>query len=117
MSKAYNCLPSELWPNYDPRTPKGFYFNRGVFYFGRKVENEMEAAKASARKAHKSGGADAAERMANGAALRVLEKHLGAPIKRNRDPGRPTKMPSKFPGGTITDKEDGKDESVIIKVD
>lgn len=111
MSKAYNCLPSELWPNYDPTTPKGFYFNRGVFYFGRKVDNEMEAARAAARKAHKSGGADAAERMANGAALRVLEKAIGVPIKRNRSVERPT---SRFPGSKVTDQETGKDETQVV---
>jgi len=71
----------------------------------------MEEARAAARSAHKSGGAGAAERMANGAALRVLEKHLGFAIKRNRDPG---KSPFGKPGNTIKDGDTGDGESQVV---
>jgi hypothetical protein len=49
--------------------------------------------------------------MANAARLRVLEKALGTPIKRNRDPGRPTKA---GPFSKVTDRESAKDESQIV---
>jgi hypothetical protein len=71
----------------------------------------MEAATANARKVHKSAGAEGAQRMANAARLRVLEKALGTPIKRNRDPGRPTKA---GPFSKVTDRESAKDESQIV---
>jgi hypothetical protein len=83
MCQAYNCLPTDLW-HFDPRTPKGFYFNRGVFYFGRKVTNAMQKAEARSRK-NRTGAT--AERLGNAASLAVLEQYLGAPVKRHRDPG------------------------------
>jgi hypothetical protein len=85
MSQAYNCLPTDLW-HFDPTTPKGFYFNRGVFYFGRKVSGEMDAAEQSSRKGRKPGaGVDA---LANGARLGALEKNIGVKIKRHREPDK-----------------------------
>jgi hypothetical protein len=69
---------------FDPATPRGFYFNRGVFFFGRMVENEMAQAEARSRK---NAQGEAGIRLGNAARLGVLEKHLGIPIKRYRDPG------------------------------
>ena len=112
MTQAYNCLPTDLWI-FDPTTPKGFYFNRGVYYFGRMVENDMNAAEQSSRKNRKPGVATDA--LANGARLGVLEKHLGIPMKRFRDPGNVSATES---GGKITDQPGKqKDESIIIKID
>ena len=71
----------------------------------------MEMAVAQARKVHKSAGPAGAERMANAARLRVLEKALGTPIKRNRDPGRPAQ---KGPFSKVTDRETEKDESQVV---
>lgn len=97
---------------YDPRTPKGFYLNRGVYYFGRRIEKEMDQADNQARKNRKG---DAANRMANAARLRVLEKHLGVPVKRYRDPGT---LDGAFRNKIIdSESNKDKDEVVIIKVD
>lgn len=83
MSQAFHCLPSSLW-QFDPTTPKGFYFNRGVFYFGKKIENEMGIEENRIRKVHKNGGA--ADKLVTAARLAVLEKNLGIPVKRHRNP-------------------------------
>lgn len=105
MSQTFHCPPSDLWC-FDARTPKGYYFNRGVFLFGRMVEGQMQQAEARARKNRK--GANA-ERLANGARLGVLEKYLGEKITRFRDPAQ-TK-------GTIAGDPqrpmDGKTEEVV----
>ena len=90
MSKHYRIPPSSLW-GFSPATPKGFYFNRGVWLFGTMLESEMQAAENGARKRHgkKKGNADkfiASER------LRVLGKHLKEDIKRFRDPGKATNV-------------------------
>lgn len=88
MTKAYKTLPSEIW-GFDQGTPKGFYFNRGVWLFGSMVDSEMNKAENAARKRHgkKKGNADkfiASER------LRVLGKFLKEDIKRFREPGQAT---------------------------
>lgn len=82
MSQAYHCPPSEFWC-FDESTPKGYYFNRGVFLFGRMVDNEMSKAEARARKGRKP---KSAERLTNSARLGVLQKYIGGDIKRFRDP-------------------------------
>lgn len=84
MSQAFHCLPTDLWI-FDPATPKGYYFNRGVFFFGRKIESDMQAAEARARKNRKPG--PGIDRLANAARLGALEKNLGIAVKRHRDPG------------------------------
>lgn len=84
MSQTYHCPPSELWC-FDASTPKGYYFNRGVFLFGRMVESDMASAEAAARKNRKGKNA---ERLANGARLGALSKHLREDIKRFRDPAK-----------------------------
>jgi hypothetical protein len=48
------------------------------------VENEMSEAEARSRK---NAQGEAGIRLGNAARLGVLEKHLGIPIKRYRDPG------------------------------
>ena len=106
MCQAYNCLPTDLW-HFDPTTPRGFYFNRGVFYFGRKVTNEMQKAEARSRKNRKG---VTAERLGNAAALKVLERYLGTPIKRNRDPGSAVKSAS----APVVDSPLNKDEEPTI---
>jgi hypothetical protein len=92
---------------FDPKTPKGFYFNRGVFHFGTRIDNEMNAAEARSRKGRTGASAD---RLSNAARLQVLEKHLGVPIKRHRDPGV-------VGGSSITDSEMNKkeDKPVILQ--
>ena len=103
MSQAYNCLPTDLW-HFDPTTPRGFYFNRGVFYFGRKVTGEMQKAEARSRK-NRTGVT--AERLGNAAALAVLEKYLGVPVKRNRDPGNiPAKSSSPIVDSAVNKNEE-----------
>ncbi len=82
-------------------TPRGFYLNRGVFYFGRMIENEMGKAEARARKNRTGSSADA---LANGARLGVLERYLGVPIKRYRDPGN---LKSSAGGN--------KEETIVVK--
>ena len=110
MSQAYNCLPTDLW-TFDPTTPKGFYFNRGIYYFGRLVEGEMKAAEANARKNRKGAVAD---RMANAARLGVLGKHLGEEIKRHKDPGNvQNRNPNRQHGSEALDNS--KDTTVVIK--
>ena len=106
MCQAYNCLPTDLW-HFDPRTPKGFYFNRGVFYFGRKVSNEMQKAEARSRR-NRSGVT--AERLGNAASLAVLEKYLGVPVKRHRDPGDTDVQSSSAP---VVDSDNNKKEDPI----
>lgn len=70
---------------YPPEAPKGFYLNRGIFYFGRKVENAMDAAEAVSRKHRKPGAGVNA--LAQAARLNVLEKMTGSKINRHRNPG------------------------------
>lgn len=82
MATAFHCPPSDLWC-FDAATPKGYYFNRGVFLFGRMLESEMAAAEKKARKNRKG---IAADRLANGARIGVLQKHLGIEVQRFRDP-------------------------------
>jgi hypothetical protein len=95
---------------YHPETPKGFYLNRGVFYFGRKVENEMQAAENNSRKNRKSG--PGTDKLANAARLRVLELNLGTKIKRHKDPGNVSNT-NPFTQGK--DSKEQKDESIIVK--
>lgn len=70
----------------------------------------MNAAEARSRKGRKAGVA--ADRLANAARLAALERNLGVPIKRHRDPGSPQ--------GTLDVGQDGrkeskeKDSSVIV---
>ncbi|UOW93358.1 tail assembly chaperone [Mycobacterium phage Labelle] len=109
MCKQYSCLPTDLWPMYHPETPKGFYLNRGVFYFGRKIENEMQQAENQSRKNRKPG--PGTDRLANAARLRVLEKYLGVPVKRHRDPGNVTNT-NPFTQGRGSEQK--KDESVVV---
>jgi hypothetical protein len=107
MSQAYHCLPTDLWI-FDPTTPKGFYFNRGVFYFGRKIENDMSAAENRSRKHRKPG--PGTDKLAYGARLAALERNLGTPVKRHRDPN-PSEISHPFA------KDDGevkKDETVVV---
>lgn len=49
------------------------------------VEGEMNAAEARSRKGRKAGAGT--DRLANAARLGALERYLGVPIKRHRDPG------------------------------
>lgn len=110
MSQAYSCLPTDLWI-FDPTTPKGYYFNKGVFYFGRKVENEMAEAEANSRKNRKAG--PGTDRLANSARLGVLERNLGIAIKRHRDPGNVTnKSPFQQHGADSPGKD--KDETIVV---
>lgn len=87
---------------YDPASPKGFYLNRGVFYFGRKVEGEMDEAEAFSRKGRKPNAST--DKLAYAARLKALERNIGVPIKRHRDPG---KIETK-------DNKVDKDESIKI---
>lgn len=82
LSQTFHCLPSDVW-DFDASTPKGYYFNRGVYLFGRMVQSDMDRAEQAARKNRKG---KAAERLATGARLGVLSKHLREDIKRFRDP-------------------------------
>lgn len=84
MSQAFHCPPTSLW-QFDPATPKGYYFNRGVFYFGKKIENDMAQAEAEIRKSHKNNSGT--DRLVTAARLRALEKNIGIEIKKHRDPG------------------------------
>lgn len=110
MCQAYNCLPTDLWV-FDPTTPKGFYFNRGVFHFGRMVDNEMQQAENNSRKNRKPGASTDA--LANAARLGVLEKKLGIAIKRHRDPGTVTNRNPFQQHGAEKPGSD-KDETIII---
>lgn len=83
MSQTFHCPPTSLW-QFDPATPKGFYFNRGVFYFGKKIENEMAEAESQIRKSHKN--SSGTERLINAARLSALERNIGIPVKRHRNP-------------------------------
>jgi hypothetical protein len=110
MSQAYHCPPSEFWC-FDESTPKGYYFNRGVFLFGRMIDNEMSKAEARARKNRKP---KSAERLANAARLGVLQKYLGGDIKRFRDPAIDGKTTIK--AETDADSKKDKDTSVVWKI-
>ena len=109
MSQAYHCPPSEFWC-FDAATPKGYYFNRGVFLFGRMVDNEMSKAEARARKGRKP---KSAERLGNSARLGVLHKYLGGEIKRFRDPIKDT---GKIKNESDADSKTDKDTSVVWKI-
>lgn len=96
---------------YDPASPKGFYFNRGVFYFCRKIENDQIIAENNSRKNRKP-GADV-DRLANAAKLRILELALGIPIKRHRDPGNVSNTnPFQQHGAEVPGEQ--KDSSTIV---
>lgn len=111
MCQAYNCLPTDLWV-FDPTTPKGFYFNRGVFFFGRKVDNEMQEAENNSRKNKKPGiGTD---RLANAARLGALERNLGIAIKRHRDPGHISNTNPFQQHGAEPKPGNDKDEIIVI---
>src|ERR1700759_1172718 len=105
MSKTYHCLPTDLW-QFDPKTPKGYYFNRGVYYFGSRIESDMNSAEARSRRGRNGVTAD---RLSNAARLHVLEKYLGVPIKRNRDPGAVT-----GDSAPVVDAEHNKDDGPIV---
>jgi hypothetical protein len=107
MSQAFHCPPSEFWC-FDETTPKGYYFNRGVFLFGRLVENEMHKAEQQARKNRKP---KSAEKLANAARLGVLSKYLGTNIKRFRDPAI-----DKIKVEGDVDSKNNKDTSVVWKI-
>ena len=109
MSQAYRCPPSEFWC-FDASTPKGYYFNRGVFLFGRLIEGEMQKAEARARKGRKP---KSAERLANSARLGVLQKYLGMEIKRFRDPAMDV---GKIKNESDSETKSDKDTSVVWKI-
>lgn len=109
MSQAYHCPPSSFWC-FDETTPKGFYFNRGVFLFGRMVDNEMAKAEARARKNRKP---KSAERLATSARLGVLAKYLGTEIKRFRDPMQDN---TKIKGEGDSEGKPDKDTSTVWKI-
>jgi hypothetical protein len=96
---------------FDPKTPRGFYFNRGIHYFGKKVEGDMAAAEQRSRKGRKPGVA--ADRLANAARLGVLSKAIGVDIKRHRDPGAVGGRQDVGMDGKRESSE--KDTSVIVK--
>lgn len=68
----------------------------------------MASAEARSRKGRKAGVA--ADRLANAARLAALEKNLGVPIKRHRDPGNV--QGSYGQDGKIPEKD--KDTSVVV---
>ena len=70
----------------------------------------MQDAERTSRKGRKAGVA--ADRLANAARLRALEKNIGIPVKRHRDPGSVSNM-NPFQQGKDA-KENNKDESVIV---
>lgn len=97
-------------PMFDPASPKGFYLNRGVFYFGRKIESEMDEAESVSRKGRKPG--PSADRLAYAARLKALERNLGTSIKRHRDPGVVENLnPFKQFGKT---EDQSKDETTVV---
>lgn len=100
-----------LWPMYDPATPRGFYLNKGIFYFGQKVENAMAAAEQASRKNRKAG--TGTDKLANAARLKALEDMIGIPIKRHKDPGNVTNM-NPFHQGKDAAKGEDKDESTVV---
>lgn len=69
----------------------------------------MNAAEARSRKGRKPGVA--ADRLANAAKLASLEKSLGVPIKRHRDPGNVQGDVS----GDGFKKSKEKDTSIVVK--
>ena len=97
---------------FDPTTPKGFYFNRGVFYFGKKVEKAMQEAEARSRKGRKPG--EGVERLVNASRLGALGKMLGVDIKRHRDPGD---VSGQIDHGTDgrKQKQQDKDETIVVR--
>ena len=95
---------------FDPASPKGFYLNRGVFYFGRKVESDMDQAEQISRKGRKS--SESVNHLAHAARLRVLEKAIGVSIKRHRDPGQVSNINPFNQHGAAEEK--AKDESTVV---
>lgn len=69
----------------------------------------MAQAEAQSRKNKKAGAGT--DRLANAARLKALEKNLGIPIKRHKDPGTVTNM-NPFVQGK--DSKDDKDETITI---
>src|SRR6516164_5381607 len=83
MCQAYNCLPTDLW-TFDPATPKGYYFNRGVYRWGRLVDAKMNEAEQASRRGRQNG--PSTDALAQTARLGVLSKYLGTELKRYRTP-------------------------------
>lgn len=71
----------------------------------------MQSAEAQSRKGRKAG--PGADRLANAARLRALEKNIGVPIKRHRDPGNVSNM-NPFTQGKDAQEKQTKDESVVV---
>ncbi len=83
-SQAGRCLPSDLVSLRHPI--KKFYFDRGITFFGRMVENELAAVENQARK----GKAKRSENSIRLARQHVLDKYIGVTeeekTKRYKDP-------------------------------
>ena len=94
---------------YDPASPKGFYLNRGIFYFCKKIENDQNIAENNSRKGRRP-GADI-DRLVNAARLRILELALGTPMKRHRDPGN---VSNSNPFKQHNPNDSSKDQSTIV---
>lgn len=71
----------------------------------------MDEAEAVSRKGRKAGAA--ADRLARAARLKALEKNIGIPVKRHKDPGSVTNM-NPFKQGKDAEENRTKDESVIV---
>lgn len=70
----------------------------------------MQAAENRSRKNRKPG--PGTDKLANGARLGALEKNLGVPIKRHRDPGASEINSNPF----AREKDEGKkDETVVVE--
>ena len=66
----------------------------------------MAEVEAQIRKAHKNGSGS--DRLVNAARLSVLEKHLGVPIKRHRNPDQIGSEPGS------PDQKIDKDETIVL---
>ena len=73
------------------------------------VENDMQIAENNSRKNAQGAAGD---RLANAARLGALEKHLGVPIKRYRDPGNVGGKENPFHKSDI-DRSD-QDEVIVV---
>jgi len=71
----------------------------------------MAAADAQSRKGRKSGAGT--DRLANAARLRALEKNIGVPVKRHRDPGSVSNY-NPFQQGKDAETNRTKDERVVV---